>query len=86
MGDDERLQKKLRGLQHSRAGREALRERVGVEHGLARLANRQGPRARYRGTRKNTFDRRRLSAVQNLEVIARRRSAAGATSGIALAA
>lgn len=86
MGDDERLQKKLRGLQQSRAGREALRERVGVEHGLARLANRQGPRARYRGTRKNAFDLRRLSAVQNLEVIARRRSAAGATCSVALAA
>lgn len=72
MGDDERLQKKLRTLQHTRAGREALRERVGVEHRLAHLANRQGPRARYRGTRKNVFDIRRLSAVQNLETILRR--------------
>lgn len=72
MGDDERLQKRLRTLQHTRAGREALRERVGVEHRLAHLANRQGPRARYRGTRKNVFDLRRLSAVQNLETILRR--------------
>jgi len=71
MGDDERLQKKLRKLQHTRAGREMLRERVGVEHRLAHLANRQGPKARYRGTRRNTFDLRRLSAVQNLESIAR---------------
>jgi hypothetical protein len=72
MGNDEALQKKLRKLQSTRAGREHLRERVGVEHCLAHLANRQGPRARYRGTRRNVFDLRRLAAVQNLETIARR--------------
>ena len=71
MGDDEPLQKKLRKLQHTRAGRKNLRERVGVEHRLAHLANRQGPKARYRGTRRNTFDLRRLAAIQNLECIAR---------------
>ena len=71
MGDDEPLQKKLRKLQHTRTGRETLRERVGVEHRLAHLANRQGPKARYRGTRRNTFDLRRLAAIQNLESIAR---------------
>lgn len=71
MGDDERLQKKLRVLQHTRAGRRALRDRVAVEHRLAHLANRQGPKARYRGTRRNVFDLRRLSAVQNLETLAR---------------
>ncbi len=71
MGDDERLQKKLRVLQQTRAGRATLRERVGVEHQLAHLANRQGPKARYRGTRRNIFDLRRLSAVQNLETVAR---------------
>lgn len=71
MGDDEPLQKRLRSRLHSRAGREQLRERVGVEHGLAHLANRQGDKARYIGTRNNLFDLRRLSSVQNLEVIAR---------------
>jgi hypothetical protein len=71
MGEDERRQKKLRTLQQTRLGREALRERVGVEHRLAHLANRQGPKARYRGTRRNVFDLRRLSAIQNLESIAR---------------
>lgn len=71
MGDDERLQKKLRGLQQTHGGRATLRERVGVEHRLAHLANRQGPKARYRGTRRNIFDLRRLSAVQNLETLAR---------------
>lgn len=72
MSHDERLQKKLRLRVHTRAGRAELRERVGVEHRLAHLANRQGPKARYIGTRRNLFDLRRLSAVQNLEVIARR--------------
>jgi hypothetical protein len=72
MRDDEALQKKLRQLQATRAGRIRLRERVGVEHNLAHLANRQGPRARYLGIRKNLFDLRRLAVVQNLEAVARR--------------
>jgi hypothetical protein len=72
MRDDEALQKKLRHLQATRGGRIKLRERVVVEHGLAHLANRQGPRARYRGIRKNLFDLRRLAVVQNLETVARR--------------
>lgn len=71
MGDDEPLQKRLRSRLQSRTGREQLRERVDVEHRLAHLANRQGPKARYLGTRRNVFDLRRLSSVQNLEVIAR---------------
>lgn len=72
MGDDEGLQKRLRVRLKSRLGRQELRARVGVEHRLAHLANRQGPKARYRGTRRNVFDLRRLSAVQNIEVLARR--------------
>jgi len=72
MGDNEQLQGKLRALQGCPSGRAKLRDRVGVEHGLAHLANRQGPRARYMGTRKNTFDLCRLAAIQNLETIARR--------------
>ncbi|WP_164003079.1 IS1182 family transposase [Pyxidicoccus caerfyrddinensis] len=76
MGDDERLQKRLRSRLQSRAGRAGLRERVGVEHCLAHLANRQGPKARYRGTRRNLFDLRRLAVVQNLEVAARYQHAA----------
>jgi hypothetical protein len=72
MREDEALQKRLRQLQQSRAGRVKLRERVGVEHTLAHLANRQGPRARYRGLRKNLFDLRRMAVLQNLETVARR--------------
>jgi hypothetical protein len=72
LGDDEALQKRLRRLQATRSGRAKLRERVPVEHRLAHLSQRQGPRARYRGTRKNTFDLRRLCALQNLETLHRR--------------
>jgi hypothetical protein len=64
---DEKLQQRFRKLQKTAAGRRRLRERTGVEHRLAHLARRQGPRARYRGKRKNLFDLRRLSTVQNLE-------------------
>jgi hypothetical protein len=72
MGDDEALQKKLRRLQSTPGGREKMRERVVIEHDLAHLGNRQGPRARYRGTRKNVFDLRRMGSIGNLEAIARR--------------
>lgn len=72
MRQDEALQKKLRLLQQSRTGRVQLRERVQVEHTLAHVANRQGPRARYRGLRRNVFDLRRLAVIQNLEAVARR--------------
>ena len=72
LGEDEALQKRLRRLQDTHSGRAKLRERVPVEHPLAHLGQHQGPRARYRGTRKNTFDLRRLCAIQNLESIHRR--------------
>jgi Transposase DDE domain len=80
MGDDERLQKRLRKLQSTRAGREKLRGRTPVEHRLAHLSNRQGVRARYRGVRRNEFDLRRQATIQNFEVIARviRKATAGA--------
>lgn len=68
---DEPLQQKLRSEIATPEGREHLRERVVVEHRLAHLARKQGPRARYRGTRKNLFDLRRHAAVLNLEVIQR---------------
>jgi len=76
IGDDEPLQHKLRRLQSTRPGRKKLRERVPVEHRLAHISNRQGPRARYRGVRRNIFDLRRLAALQNLETIVRKVGAA----------
>jgi hypothetical protein len=72
IADDERLQHRLRKLVLTSQGRQRLRERVAVEHRLAHLGRRQGPRGRYCGTRKNLFDLRRAAAVQNLEVIDRR--------------
>jgi hypothetical protein len=57
-------------------GRAALRARTTVEHSLARLGRIQGPRARYKGVRKNALDVRRCAAVDNLQTIARMRAAA----------
>jgi len=71
IAEDEQRQQRFRKLQQTRKGREHLRERTGVEHRLAHVAARKGPRARYRGTRKNLFDLRRTAAIQNLETIQR---------------
>ena len=68
---DEALLAELRQRQQAPEGRAKLRERVAVEHALAHVGHRQGRRARYRGTRKNLFDLRRVAVVHNLHVIAR---------------
>ncbi len=68
---DEALLAGLRQRQQTPQGREELRERVQVEHALAHVGHWQGRRARYRGTRKNLFDLRRVAVVRNLHVIAR---------------
>jgi hypothetical protein len=65
---DEAFHLALRERQKTADGREQLRERVAVEHGLAHICRRQGPRARYRGQRKNLFDLRRTAAVENLQL------------------
>jgi len=72
IAEDEALQQRLRKLQATPIGRERLRERTGVEHRLAHLAARQGPKARFRGTRKNLYDLRRGAAVENLETTRRK--------------
>jgi hypothetical protein len=71
VAEDEALQQKFRKLQRTSSGRATLRERVAVEHALAHIAARKGDRARYFGTRKNLFDLRRASAIQNLEGVHR---------------
>jgi hypothetical protein len=68
---DEAQQRKFRKLQNTRAGRATLRKRVAVEHSLAHVAARKGHKARYKGVRKNLFDLRRTSAIQNLEALQR---------------
>ena len=66
---DEPLQQQLREAASTPAGRERLRERVPIEHEMAHLSQKQGPRARYKGVRKNELDLRRHAAVRNLEHI-----------------
>jgi hypothetical protein len=46
----------LRAARRTPEGRRRARDRVHVEHGLARLSTRTGRRARYKGLRKNLFD------------------------------
>ena len=72
----ERFFIELRSAARTPAGREALRQRTNVEHGLAGIHNRQGDRARYRSQRKNLFDLRRYAALNNLSVIDHLRRAA----------
>jgi Transposase DDE domain/Transposase domain (DUF772) len=66
---NEPLQARLRRQIQTGAGRAALRERTMIEHKLAHISQRQGHVARYLGVRKNTFDLRRASAIQNLETL-----------------
>ena len=63
----EDLLQRLSVLPTTAEGRAALRERVAVEHSLAHVSQRQGNRARYNGTRKNTCHLRLVCAIQNLE-------------------
>lgn len=71
IAENEPLQKRLRKLAATPAGRERLRERVPVEHSLSHAGRRQGRRARYRGCRKNLYDWRRAATITNLETIQR---------------
>ena len=72
ISEDERLQQRLRKQLRAPVGRARLRKRAGIEHRLAHISRRQGPRARYIGARKNTFDLRRAATIQNLETLHRR--------------
>jgi hypothetical protein len=65
----EKLLLLLRQRRATRDGRAELRQRVTVEHSLAAIAAIQGPRARYKGTRKNSLDLRRCAAVANLQTL-----------------
>ena len=71
IAENEPLQHRLRKQIQTSAGRAALRERTTIEHKLAHISQRQGNHARYVGVRKNTFDLRRASAIQNLETLHR---------------
>jgi len=69
--DQEALLQALRTTQHQPEGRAHLRQRTTIEHSLARIDRIQGPKARYKGTRKNTLDLRRVAVVANLQRLAR---------------
>ena len=71
IAENEPLQQRLRKQIQTSTGRAALRERTMIEHKLAHISQRQGNHARYVGIRKNTFDLRRASAIQNLETLHR---------------
>ncbi|MHB8577476.1 MAG: transposase [Dehalococcoidia bacterium] len=70
---EEPLLIELRAAQATPAGRAKLRERVGVEHTLARVGQVQGDVARYRGVRKQLFDTRRAAIIVNLQILDRLR-------------
>lgn len=72
----EALFQTLRAAQQDPAGRARLRTRTTIEHSLARVSHIQGPKARYKGLRKNTLDLRRVAAVANIQRVARLTSAA----------
>jgi IS5 family transposase len=67
----EALLQTLRNNQQRPEGRADLRARTTVEHSLARVDQIQGPKARYKGTRKNTLDLRRVAVIANLQRMAR---------------
>ena len=67
----EPLLQSLRVHQQQPEGRTRLRQRTTIEHSLARVDHIQGPKARYKGIRKNTLDVRRVAVVANLQRIAR---------------
>lgn len=74
--EQEGLLIELRRRKATPEGRTELRERVTIEHSLAHIGRRQGPRARYFGERMNTFDLRRVAAVENLHTLDRLQRAA----------
>jgi transposase len=49
---------------------------VAIEHCLAHVCRRQGPRARYLGVRKNILDLRRVCTVENIHALDRLAAAA----------
>ncbi|MCP5070258.1 MAG: transposase, partial [bacterium] len=69
--ENEALLQHLAAEKATPEGRAKLRERTAIEHGLAHVRTYQPKKARYRGTRKNTFGMRRAAAVVNLQTIDR---------------
>jgi hypothetical protein len=66
--NQEKMLQTLRYYVESPEGRQEARERVKVEHALASICNRKGPRARYIGLRINEYDLNRTAMVTNLHI------------------
>ncbi|WP_193248979.1 transposase, partial [Vibrio navarrensis] len=66
--EQEAMLQKLQKHVSTSQGRADARERVKVEHSLASICNRKGPRARYRGLRLNEYDLNRTAAITNLHI------------------
>jgi len=65
ISESEPLQARLRAVQRTHEGRAEYRDRVAIEHDLARIGRTQGVRARFRGLAKNNFDLRRHIVINN---------------------
>lgn len=65
--EDEDFLQRLLGAKRTPEGRERLRKRTAVEHGLAHVLVYAPHNARYVGARKNTFALRRAGAIVNLQ-------------------
>jgi hypothetical protein len=66
--DNEKMMQDLTYYIATAQGRADARERVKVEHSLASVCNRKGPRARYIGLRLNEFDLNRTAMITNLHI------------------
>jgi len=66
--DQEAMLQSLKSYTETAEGRSESRERVKVEHVLASICNRKGPRARYIGLRLNEYDLNRTAMITNLHV------------------
>jgi len=69
--EQEAMLQDLKYFVETSEGRAEARERVKVEHALASVCNRKGPRARYIGLRLNEYDLNRTSMISNLHVAMR---------------
>lgn len=66
----EAYHQQLRAGAKTSKGRQRARERIAVEHALARVSQIQGKRARFHGLAKNKFDLERAAIVNNCYVVA----------------
>ena len=67
-GNQEAMLQTLKYYVETPEGRKEARERVKVEHALASICNRKGPRARYNGLRLNEYDLNRTAMITNLHI------------------